>query len=95
MESRFEEYLLEENELDDYQINRCYAVFDFEDNEYITCAWYIRELDQIVIQYTTDNISENYLRGMSINSILYEPDLNSKEGQKKINYILFGKERLA
>lgn len=73
-------------ELDDVQIDRCYKVFDFNDDEYITVAYYYEDEDKLVIEYISDYDMEKGLRPGK-----YEPDLYDSEGQEKLNYILFGR----
>lgn len=73
-------------ELDDKQIDRCYEVFLFEEDEFIVSAYYYKDIDKLVINYKDNNIEEADLAYTS-----YEPDLSSKEGREKLHYILFGK----
>ena len=75
-------------ELDDMQINRCYEVFVFEEDEFIVSAYYYQDIDKLVINYKNNDIEEADLAYTS-----YEPDLSSEEGREKLHYILFGKER--
>lgn len=76
-------------ELDDVQLDRCYKVFDFNDDEYITVAYYYKDEDKLVIEYISEYDMEKGLRPTK-----YEPDLDSIEGQEKLNYILFGRRNL-
>lgn len=73
-------------ELDDRQIDRCYKVFDFNDDEYITVAYYYEDEDKLIIEYISEYDMEKGLRPTK-----YEPDLCDSEGQEKLNYILFGR----
>lgn len=73
-------------ELDNDQINRCYDVFLFEEDEFIVSAYYYKDIDKLVINYKNNDIEEADLAYTS-----YEPDLSSKEGREKLHYILFGK----
>lgn len=68
------------------QINRCYDVFIFDENEEINTAWY--DEGQLYIEIITYNYPEdpdNYPE-----FTIYEPDLSGVEGLNKLNYILFG-----
>lgn len=70
------------------QINRCYDVFIFEENEEINTAWYDEgQLYIEIIIYNDPEDPDNYPE-----STIYEPNLNDEEGQKKLKYILTGEE---
>ena len=66
------------------QITRLYDVFDFEDSESILRAWFERD-SQLIIEFVDEN-EHDLIQ-------YYEPDLSDEEGQEKLNYILFGKEK--
>lgn len=74
-----------EDYLSDEQIKRCYNTFVFKDTEEIYSAWFDGE--QLFIEIILYNDS-----GDPDNSTIYEPNLNDKEGQKKLKYILTGEE---
>lgn len=70
------------------QINRCYDVFIFEENEEINTAWYDEgQLYIEIIIYNDPEDPDNYP-----DSTIYEPNLSDDEGQKKLKYILTGEE---
>lgn len=68
------------------QINRCYDVFIFDENEEINTAWYDEgQLYIEIIIYNDPEDPDNYPE-----FTVYEPDLSGVEGLNKLNYILFG-----
>lgn len=68
------------------QINRCYDVFIFDENEEINAAWYDEgQLYIEIIIYNDPEDPDNYPE-----FTVYEPDLSGVEGLNKLNYILFG-----
>lgn len=79
-------------ELDDIQMNRCYDVFFFEEDEYILSAWVTQD-NRLHIEYVEAKINGKDMYPDEPVATVYEPDLSSKEGQEKLNYILFGKEK--
>lgn len=69
--------------LTDEQINRCYNVFMFEDNEEITAAWF--DNGRLYIEYVTTYDDEE------LESAIYEPCLiDDEEDKAKLHYILTG-----
>lgn len=79
-------------ELDDIQINRCYDVFIFEEDEHILSAWVTQD-NRLHIKYVETKINGKDVYPDELVATIYEPDLSDEEGQEKLNYILFGKER--